>query len=311
MKKVLLLIFFAACVEAQGQTSVYHPFPDSNAVWNVYSWACCWGGCPPPPTGNPIIGEESYSYFIQGDTLINGNSYHKIYQSGTGHIYCAYGNSINNYYSWNDTYRGGIRQDTVGKKIYYINGFQECLLYDFSLSVGDTFYDCLSYNPILTSIDSILIGTNYRKRFNFPLPAYSVIEGIGSMSGLLEPIFPGVESYSDLICFSQNGQTLYPDTTSLCQIITSTDNHLAQEITFSIFPNPATNQLTISIPIHREQFAIKEIEIYDVLGEKVFKSQILNPDSQISVDVSSLAPGIYFVRVRTEKGSVAKKLIKQ
>jgi hypothetical protein len=38
-------------------------------------------------------------------------------------------------------------------------------------------------------------------------------------------------------------------------------------------------------------------EIWNVMGEKVFKSQILNPKSQINIDVSFLAKGIYVVRV--------------
>ena len=61
----------------------------------------------------------------------------------------------------------------------------------------------------------------------------------------------------------------------------------------NIYPNPANNKFTI----HDLRFTISRIEILDVLGSCVIQSQISNLKSQISVDISSLSPGIYFVCV--------------
>jgi len=76
----------------------------------------------------------------------------------------------------------------------------------------------------------------------------------------------------------------------------------------SLFPNPATNQLTIS----SRQWAIKEIEIYDVVGEKQIALP-LNPlkGTSATIDVSGLAAGIYFVRARGEKMNAVVKFVKQ
>ncbi|HLG33523.1 MAG TPA: SBBP repeat-containing protein [Bacteroidia bacterium] len=74
-----------------------------------------------------------------------------------------------------------------------------------------------------------------------------------------------------------------------------------------IFPNPATGE----IRIQDSGIKIDVVEIYDVLGDKVFKSQIRNPKSRISVDVSTLAPGIYFVKVRTGAGESVAKFVKE
>ncbi|MBK5285269.1 MAG: T9SS type A sorting domain-containing protein, partial [Bacteroidia bacterium] len=73
-------------------------------------------------------------------------------------------------------------------------------------------------------------------------------------------------------------------------------------------PNPATHQLTIS----SRQWAIKEIEIYDVVGEKQIALP-LNPlkGTSASIDVSGLAAGIYFVRVRGENKISVVKMVKE
>jgi hypothetical protein len=69
---------------------------------------------------------------------------------------------------------------------------------------------------------------------------------------------------------------------------------VGENIGLSLSPNPGTNQLIID----NGELKIKEIEIYNTLGEKVYQSQISGLKSQISVDVSQLLSGIYFIKVR-------------
>lgn len=78
------------------------------------------------------------------------------------------------------------------------------------------------------------------------------------------------------------------------------------DVALNVFPNPARNKLAIG----NMQLA-KGIEIYDVMGARVTKSQIPNPESQISVDVSSLTRGIYFVKIKTETGERVAKFVKE
>src|SRR5471030_1731795 len=67
MKKIfLLIVYIYICVGAKGQTNVYHPFPDSGAVWNVSIQGTQCSQC------------YQRSYYISGDTTINSISYHKI-----------------------------------------------------------------------------------------------------------------------------------------------------------------------------------------------------------------------------------------
>jgi hypothetical protein len=41
MKTILLILFAGLSLFLRGQTSVYQPFPDSNAVWNFDSYKYC------------------------------------------------------------------------------------------------------------------------------------------------------------------------------------------------------------------------------------------------------------------------------
>jgi hypothetical protein len=74
-----------------------------------------------------------------------------------------------------------------------------------------------------------------------------------------------------------------------------------------LFPNPATG--IIQLTINTKHNAPLECEIINMMGGKVIKSQILNPKSQIDLDVSFLAKGIYLVRVGGGERWENKKLV--
>ena len=75
-------------------------------------------------------------------------------------------------------------------------------------------------------------------------------------------------------------------------------------------PNPAANQLSVTgYPLSGKG----EIEIYDMLGQKLYCEYLLTPNSGLrtNIDVSNLNPGIYFVRLKTGNGISAVKFVKQ
>ena len=72
-----------------------------------------------------------------------------------------------------------------------------------------------------------------------------------------------------------------------------------------IYPNPASSIFTVSTEVEK----IKELSVINVLGEEVLKETLAENTARI--DVSSLAKGMYFIQVQTEKGVSIKKLIKE
>src|SRR5438045_3220280 len=102
MKKHLLsfALLILLMTQTKGQTSVYHPFPDSNAYWNEsYSYVIF----------DFHFVSWRYSIFIDGDTVIGGNAYHKLFENGYECMYCP--DDATNYFS--NKYEGAIRQDTA------------------------------------------------------------------------------------------------------------------------------------------------------------------------------------------------------
>ena len=68
-----------------------------------------------------------------------------------------------------------------------------------------------------------------------------------------------------------------------------------------VYPSPATDVINVSI----ENGAIHKIEVYNLLGKKVFTS------AKSKINVESLAKGVYLLKIRSEDGGfITKKLIK-
>jgi glycosidase len=86
-----------------------------------------------------------------------------------------------------------------------------------------------------------------------------------------------------------------------------------QFIKLGLNPNPAKTQLYVIIENDR-QLSDADIYFYDMIGKKVKELknvQLSNGLNQITADVKSLKPGIYFVRVELGSQSIVEKLIIQ
>ncbi len=73
----------------------------------------------------------------------------------------------------------------------------------------------------------------------------------------------------------------------------------------NVYPNPATNVLTIKT----EQPTKSNLSISNVLGEVVFTTLITTANTDI--DISSLPKGVYFIKLQTATQSINKKFIKE
>ena len=80
---------------------------------------------------------------------------------------------------------------------------------------------------------------------------------------------------------------------------------LQVENTFSIAPNPFTSHTTIK----STNYQIQSIKVMDISGQSVYQSEIPNPKSEISLDMTGYSKGIYFLQVMDEKKNVVNKKI--
>lgn len=73
----------------------------------------------------------------------------------------------------------------------------------------------------------------------------------------------------------------------------------------ALFPNPTTGEFRIQ----NSKFSIQSVEVFDVFG-KLMSSVEVN-DNTVTIDATSYASGVYFVRILTEKGMVTKRIVKK
>jgi hypothetical protein len=81
-------------------------------------------------------------------------------------------------------------------------------------------------------------------------------------------------------------------------------NSIALDL-ISIYPNPVKDKLNIS----SSTAFIESVEVFDILNKRVISSS-LGSMNQGSIDVSKLDNAVYFITIKTDRGSVTKKFIK-
>lgn len=70
----------------------------------------------------------------------------------------------------------------------------------------------------------------------------------------------------------------------------------------SLYPNPVSNG---KVYISTKEDLEKEITIFDVLGKKVLQTQLNSRE----LNVSSLSPGVYIIKINENQATATRKLI--
>lgn len=73
-----------------------------------------------------------------------------------------------------------------------------------------------------------------------------------------------------------------------------------------IYPNPTNGKFNLKMSGF-ENLKMKNLEVYNVIGERVYTSEIKLSNSEI--DLHDQPNGIYFINIKTENGIVSKKII--
>lgn len=79
---------------------------------------------------------------------------------------------------------------------------------------------------------------------------------------------------------------------------------IKNEINLSIYPNPTTNHVWISL----SRFENSSYEIYNIQG-KLIKTSTKLYTPQTRIDLSNIPKGVYLIKVRSEKNTIIEKLI--
>ena len=97
---------------------------------------------------------------------------------------------------------------------------------------------------------------------------------------------------------------------SICIVVKQNSSvgvkQVADNSKFSLYPNPATSQLVVN----NGNIPMQTITVYDVVGKEILKISDVNT-SYTELNVANLHQGLYFVKVRSEKGTQVRKFVKE
>ena len=82
----------------------------------------------------------------------------------------------------------------------------------------------------------------------------------------------------------------------------------AENSLFNIFPNPASNFITIQL---NERIVAKSfsVQLFDVMGREVYSSNKLNSNNSFQIETSSFAKGVYFAKLTVDGNSHQSKFV--
>jgi hypothetical protein len=259
----------------------YTPLPEECAVWSTNIYADF-----PPGTQNILGITEQIS---SGNRIaFHGHTYVEM-------IYRSY-NYLQNYYT-PDSLIGYYRNDTINKKALFYHTLSDTAFFEYDFN-----YLC----PAPNCISQVLVGGQLRTRW----PHY--IEGVGGIQGLVRvqkisfqlPGGPYVTLYGTLSSFCVCGQSLYPNDSTTCPVVSTISKYEIENPQFELFPTPVTSFVNITSTV-----PIEEINIYNTTGQLVLHQTSTN---STTINTEQLADGIYFYELRSNKETLKTgKLIKQ
>ncbi|MFN5795354.1 MAG: T9SS type A sorting domain-containing protein [Bacteroidota bacterium] len=93
-------------------------------------------------------------------------------------------------------------------------------------------------------------------------------------------------------------------------VITGINERSAEESTFNMLPNPATNKVTIEYTADKAVQAT--VRLVSINGQEVYTENFAQAKGKNiqNIDISGLAKGVYFLQLRSENANISKKLIK-
>ena len=265
-------------------------FSDTTNEWRTIEFSC---------GGDPGTYLEIDS--LIGEVIIHDTTYKKLCINSVAFAY--------------------VREDTLLKKVFAIEpsfplyDTTEQLLYDYALQAGDTFKGKY-INEYVDSVDSVIINGVWHKVWYLEptIPwgtssfvGYVVVEGIGCLSSPAYPLYPYFfEGCTTLTCFNNEGTTPrvspaaagYFDNATSCSLTfgLGTSNTKNKIETINIFPNPATNEITLQTNIN----GLHTITLFNLVGQSLLFVQ--TDKNETTLNTENIPPGLYEISVSTESG---------
>jgi hypothetical protein len=208
---------------------------------------------------------------------------------------------------------------TILEETFSENNVDACMEYDFNgtmLSTSGTYYDTLSniyscdsiviLNLTITPLDTAVVVNGSTLTAQALVPSYIWLDcnnNYSHMPGAFFQSFTPTVSGSYAVMLIDN---FCVDTSACYEITILNIEELKFESGISIYPNPATNELTVDF----EEIVLNgKIEMYNLIGQSLSSTQLTNVQS-IQIRLNAYPHGQYLLKVEAE-GRIQHRLIEK
>lgn len=147
----------------------------------------------------------------------------------------------------------------------------------------------------------VLVGTGWSNVFTFTVPTSAVSSAVRMRVRI---------SYSTDGAIVPCGQSTYGEVEDYTVNITTSGASLLENdlSAITIYPNPSSDILNIDLSSANEE--VKSISIVDITG-KLIQTIDVHENTYISLNVSSLASGLYHVMISSASNSIVRQVVKE
>lgn len=212
---------------------------------------------------------------------------------------------------------------TEGNKVFYINGGQTYLMYDFTAETGDTlefrepYYSTQNPDTTFTmvvdstdffSVDGTELKRIYLREISWNWDLYRThIERIGNIPYMFPQMGLACDAgcYDPLRCYSD--QSIYYKNVSYdCdRLVTGMEDHYLTEH-IRIYPNPASN--VINFFFNDPDYANSILQLFSVDGKLI--SEVVVCDQNITIDITEFMQGVFFYNwIKTDENVLVGKFV--
>ena len=121
-----------------------------------------------------------------------------------------------------------------------------------------------------------------------------------------EVIYPNSGFYSVTLVASNESSMDSVTVENYIEVVEVTSIPEKDEMVLELYPNPATNQITIN---NIEKAA--NVRVYDLNGKLIFTRDFSAPTASLTIDLTKYPTGSYIMRVENESGIVSKRFVKK
>jgi len=189
---------------------------------------------------------------------------------------------------------------------------------NFNANIGDKWGICFvmgcSSKPTLTVVDTghVLINSQFLKKIVVSPSTMiydTIIEKIGGFNHYLGAYYKCIADLPqmpDFICYQDNNFPLYMKSKVYTCLYDVGLNELENELSFSLYPNPSTDQFTIKSST--DNIVFNKLTITNALGQKL--QEYTDFPTNKEIPIKTFSKGIYFIRLEHQNQSRTYKLIK-